>query len=104
MIIKVEINVMRQECQHCQTQRQQLQRIMQAIFSAMQILATVAWISPASKALWAKFQLLYKQIEEALRIVDDYISKLEFAMQQYRETDERATSRIDGLKTDIFGI
>ena len=102
--INVNINIMREECNKCTSQRQSLLDFMRRVNDLMRVLSAVAWISPASRALWAKFQLLYRQIEEALRIVEDYIQKLDFAMQQYGDVDRRLEEKVGTLKTDIFGV
>ena len=70
----------------------------------MTALATVSWISPASAALQQKFLTFYKQLEEALKIVEEYIHDLEVVIEAYIKIEDRLTEVASGLRTDVFGI
>ena len=102
--IRVDIQIMINECNKCRSQSSNLRNTMQRIDSIMRALAMAAWVSNAARTLLAKYTLLFRQIEEALRIVDDYIQQLEFAIDQYRRVDGNIDTRMGQLKTDVFGI
>jgi len=67
-------------------------------------LATVAWTSPASAALLAKFATLLQTVRTSLRIVEKYISDLEEASRMFTDADSRVTDKVNSLKTEVFGI
>jgi len=54
--------------------------------------------------LLQKFLKLYRQIEEAFRIVDEYIHDLEVVLDQYQKIEQRLSDKAESLKTDIFGV
>jgi len=69
---------------------------------AVQAIAKVAWVSPASKALLAKLQLLLQTVQTSLRIVDKYISDLEEATRMFTQAEQRIEQKVNALKTDVF--
>ena len=103
-VIKVDIRVVQSQCESCRGKKATLLSVMENIKKVMTALATISWISPASARLLQKFLQLYRQCEEAIRIVEEYIHDLEITAKLYTEADKRLTEKADSLKTDIFGI
>ena len=103
-VLKVDLGIVRGKLDSFSGKRQTLMNVMQQIRTVMQALAAVSWISPAARALLQKFLQLYKQIEEAIRIVDEYIHDLGVVIEQYTAIEQRLQEKAQALPTDIFGI
>jgi len=103
-VLKVDLRIVNTKLGTFRTKRQSLYNLMESIKRIITALATVSWISPASRMLLQKFLQLYRQIEEAFRIVDEYIHDLEVVLQQYQQIEQRLSDKAEGLKTDIFGV
>jgi len=103
-VLKVDLRIVNSKLGSFRTKRQSLYSLMEALKKTMTALATIAWISPASRMLLQKFLKLYRQIEEAFRIVDEYIHDLEVVMEQYQQVEKRLSDKAESLKTDIFGV
>jgi len=81
-----------------------LKNVMARVREIMTALATVSWISPGSAALLQKFLTFYKQLEEALKIVEEYIHDLEIVIEAYTKIEDRLTESAGSLRTDVFGV
>lgn len=103
-VLKVDVNIVIKKLDSFKNKRQTLQNVMQRIREIMIALATVSWISPASARLLQKFLQMYKQIEEAIRIVDEYIHDLGVVIEQYTKIEDRLTETASALRTDVFGV
>ena len=103
-VLKVDVSIVIRKLDSFRGKRQTLMNVMQMIRAKMIALATVSWISPASAALLQKFLQFYKQLEEALRIVEEYIHDLEVVAEAYTKIEDRLKDKASGLRTDIFGV
>jgi len=103
-VIRVDLNVVTRKLASFRERRQQLGRIMEGLDNAMRLLQTAKWVSPASRMLWSKFSMLFRQCQEALRIVDEYIHDLDVVLRAYTEVESRLEGRAQGLQTDVFGV
>jgi DNA repair ATPase RecN len=103
-VLKVDVGIAARKLDSFKGKRQTLIKVMQRIREVMIALATVSWISPSSAALLQKFLQFYKQIEEALRIVEEYIHDLEVVIEQYTKIEDRLKEKASALRTDIFGV
>ena len=104
MQLKVDLRIVSSKLGAFRTKRQTLYNQMEHIKKIITALATIAWISPSSRMLLQKFLKLYRQIEEAFRIVDEYIHDLEVVLDQYQKIEQRLSDKAESLKTDIFGV
>jgi len=102
--LKVDLGLATRKLESFKSTRQKLSAIMQAVKAAMIALATVSWISPASAAILQKFLQFYRQLEEALKIVDEYIHDLQVVLDQYTAIEQRLQEKAKGLRTDVFGV
>jgi len=102
--IVVDLNVVDKKIQSFIGKLQTLKKVMNAIDMTIKALSTVSWVSPASKALLAKYNLLLKQIQEAIRIVDEYIHDLMVVRTSYGNIEKALQDRVSGLRTDVFGV
>ena len=102
--IVVDLDVIDRKIQSFEGKLSSLRRLMEGIELAMRILSTVSWVSPASWGIYQAFRLLYNQILEAIRIVEEYIHDLSVVRQQYGEIETVITDRVRALPTDVFGI
>jgi DNA repair ATPase RecN len=100
--ILVKIAVFKSKLEAFRKHRQELLTFMNNLETAVNAIATVAWISPASKALLVKLQALLQTVKISLRIVEKYISDLEIAMQQFSAVEDRIEQKVNALKTDVF--
>jgi len=103
-VLKVDVNIVIRNIDSFKAKRSTLIGVMNAIKTIMVGLASTSWISPASAALLQKFLQLYKQIEEAFRIVEEYIHDLEIVTEQYTKIEDRLQEKASALRTDIFGV
>jgi len=103
-IIKISIPEFRSKLEAFRNHRQRLIAFMNNLENAINVIAKVAWVSPASKALLAKFTMLLQTVRTSLRIVEKYISDLEEATRMFTDADSRVAQKIDTLKTEVFGI
>ena len=102
--IVVDLSVVDKKIQSFLQKLNTLKKVMATIDRIIKVLAATSWISPASKALLAKYQLLKKQIDEAIRIVDEYIHDLMTVRTQYGNVEKLLNDKIGALKTDVFGV
>ena len=102
--IVVDLSVVDKSIQKFIGTLQNLKKFLQVIDGIMKVLSVASWISPASKALYAKYQLLKRQVEEAIRIVDEYLHDLMTLRTQYGNVEKALQDKIGALKTDVFGI
>jgi uncharacterized protein YukE len=103
-VLKVSTGVVRSKLDSFRSKRQHLSGIMQQIKDIMRQLATVRWMSPASRSFLQQFNKFSKQIDEALLIVDEYIYDLEFVLKHYSDVEQRTTEKMNVLRTDVFGV
>jgi len=103
-VLKVDLNIVKVKLDSFKGKKSSLMTLMQQIKTVMDTLAKVAWVSKAAAAFYMKFQMLYKQVEEALRIVDEYIHDLNIVIEQYTKIEVRLTEKAEALRTDVFGI
>lgn len=102
--IVVEVRVLNDHLQRLQERLGQVRRFMEAVNNIMNVISTVAWVSPSSAALLAKYRLLFRQIEEAMRIVEEYIQNITSVRDRFLGVEQQVQNRIEGLRTDVFGI
>ena len=103
-VLKVDVGIVTNKLNSFKDKLKNLQNYMQAIKVIIETLSKVSWISPSARAFLAQFQMLYKQIEEAIRIVQEYIHDLEIVIQQYTAIEQRLQDKAGSLRTDIFGV
>jgi len=102
--LKVDVGVVARKLENFKAKRQALINLMSRIRETIVALASVSWLSPGSAALLQKFLRFYRQIEEALRIVDEYIHDMEVVIEQYTKVEGRLQELASGLRTDVFGV
>ena len=102
--IVVDLGVIDKQIQSFMGKLDTLKQVMAAIDGFIKVLSAVSWISPASKLLLAKYQLLLKQIQEAIRIVDEYIHDLMVVRTQYGNVEKALEDKMSALRTDVFGV
>jgi hypothetical protein len=100
--IRISIPMFRRKLDAFRRHRQELLTFMNNLEIAVNAIATVAWVSPASKALLVKLRALLETVKVSLRIVEKYISDLETAMQQFSAVEDRIEQKVNALKTDVF--
>ena len=103
-VLKVDLGIVNNKLGSFKNKRQTLSNVMNGIQTAINTLSLVSWISPAARAFKKQFEMLYKQVEEALRIVDEYIHDLETVIDQYTKIEDRLQQKVGALRTDIFGV
>lgn len=103
-VLKVDLNIVNNKLGSFRNKRRTLQSVMENIRRTITALATISWISPAARMMLQKFLTLYRQIEEAIRIVDEYIHDMEVIIEQYSKVEKLLEDKSGALKTDIFGI
>ena len=103
-VIKVDARVVNSKLNSFRTKRQTLLTVMEAMNKKTLNVATVSWVSPASQVFLNKFMELYKQIEEAISIVDEYIHDLEMVIEQYTNIESVLERKSEGLRIDIFSV
>jgi|GEM_PF-3377086 len=104
MTLKVDLNALRIALDSFRSKRQALIRLMQQIKTHNEIIAKVSWISITARLYLKQFLLLYRQLEEALLIVDEYIYDLNFMIEHYTKVEERIINKVSSLRTDVFGV
>ena len=102
--IVVDLDVVDRKIQSFQSKLQTLKKVMETISNIMDALAAVAWVSPASAALLQKFRALYRQILEAIKIVEEYIHDLTVVRTQYGNIEKALEEKMGALRTDVFGV
>ena len=102
--LKVDVNIVIKKLDLFKVKKQVLKTTMERIKDIVNALSAVSWISPAARAFKKQFELLYKQVEEAFRIVDEYIHDLEVVIESYTKIEARLEESIGSLRTDIFGV
>jgi len=104
MVVKIKISIpmFRSKLAAFRQHRQKLMTFMNSLEQAINVIATVSWVSPASKALLVKFRALLQTVKTSLRIVDKYISDLEEATKMFSDAENRIEQKINALKTDVF--
>ena len=103
-LIKISIAEFNSKLSAFNDHRQRLVKFLDNLERVMNALATVSWVSPASKALLVKFRALAQTIRTALKIVEKYISDLETAIKVFSAAEQRMEQKVNSLKTDVFGI
>lgn len=103
-VLTVDPSIVSAKLNSFQAKRVTLGSIMEAIKNAMTTLTTVSWLGPASRKLMDMFSKLYEQIEEAIRIVEEYIEDLQIAIELYNKNENAQQEKANALPTDIFGI
>lgn len=103
--ITIDIVVCNQRLAELENQAAQMSQFIELIETLLQITLKVSWVSPAAKALVAKFTVLLISIRLALRIIERYIADLRLVIEQTMAAEGRIESGIVGrLRTDgIFG-
>ena len=102
--IIVDLNLIDRKIQSFQSKLANLKRLMEAISTAIDVLAAVAWLSPASRMLLQQFRKLYIQVVEAIKIVEEYIHDLTVVRTKYGDIENVIEGRMQGLRTDVFGV
>jgi len=104
--IVVDLDVVDRKIQSFITKLQTLKKVMDAVDTTIKVLTATSWVSPAAKALLTKFQILKRQLDEALRIVDEYIHDLMVVRTQYGAVEKRLQDLIGGLNdgATIFNV
>jgi len=103
-VLKVDINVATAKLNTFMSISVQLGNVMVTLKGTIDMLAMVAWVSPAALALKKKFDLLYKQCEEALKKAKKYVEDLQVMIESYTSVENKLEETAKSLKTEVFNI
>ena len=81
-----------------------LRKVLARLDEIISALSKVSWISKGARAFLAKFQLIRRQVEEAIKIVDKYIHDLTTLRNAFFNIENAITERANALKDNVFGI
>jgi hypothetical protein len=104
--ITVDIEEFRRRLAAFRDHKAKLLRFLDNLERTITAIGTISWVSPASKILLGKLQILVTTVRTALRIVDKYISDLEEATRLFTAADVKISDRMQSLNAgeNIFGI
>ena len=101
--LKVDAQIVLSKSGDMKNIRSSLSNIMEQIKEKMRTL-TNTWESDASTAFQTQFNKIHKDIEEMLRIVDQYTRDLDEVAQNYITTEQRVAQATSALPGDVFGV
>ena len=99
--LKVDADVVLNKSSEMKAIRSSLSNTMQQIEEKIRSLANT-WESEASTTYQAQFAKIHKDIEEMLRIVDEYSRDLDEIAQNYKTAEQRIEQASAALPIDVL--
>ena len=100
--LRVDAQVVQSKSGDMKSIRTRLSNIMQDMKAKFQSLNT-SWDSDASATYQSQFTKIHKDIEEMLKIVDEYTQDLDEVAQKYIEVERSVSEESSALPADVFG-
>ena len=103
MVLKVSPQEMEIKAQQIQAKRTEMGTCLEGIYNFIKGLRFVFWLSISGMAFYENFMKVYKECQDALLRIDQYIANLKEAATEYRTLEDQQKQRVSALNTpDIF--
>jgi len=100
----VDPQVMKTKSDEMKGYRSSLTTTMDDLKSKVSSLATEIWESDSSTAFQKQFTQLHNDLEEVLKIVDEYTADLDEIADRYITTEQKLAEAANALPGDVFNI